>query len=83
MISPYLFSIVAAEDFVTMFPVSITLLPNTPPFLCTTLIINDDSITEARELFIMELELVDTELANQVSITRNQVRILIQDNDRG
>ena len=71
----------ASQDFLTTFPVAITLVPNSPQFQCTTLDINDDSVVEGVEDLQMELRLVDQDLASQVDINRNQVTIIIQDND--
>ena len=76
-----IFSPYSAEDFKTEFPVLITLSPGSPTFLCTRLAINDDSISEITENLQMELCLVDTELADQVMLSSNQVNIIIQDND--
>ena len=64
-----------------MFPVVIILVPNTSPFLCTTLRINNDDKPEVEELLELEFELLDAQLASQVELPTNQISITIQDND--
>ena len=64
-----------------MFPVVIILVPNTSPFLCTTLRINDDDKPEIEELLELEFELLDAQLASQVELPTNQISITIRDND--
>ena len=81
MFKAYSILFAAFEDFETVFPVPVTLAPDSSRFQCTMLDIRDDNIPEVREDLQMELRLVERDLAGQVRIPRSQVTIRIRDND--
>ena len=68
----------ASTDFETDFPVSMSL---NEQFQCTSIGLLDDSIAEGTEELIIDLILVDADLAEQVTVFPSQATITIQDND--